>query len=164
MPSAADVTSILVVSMTHQRLVNGLHVAPRCHVLPRRPTLPLAAGCTRLYSVAKARQDPLPQELDLSLASAQGSGTSCRGRSILLTGGTSGIGLAVAQQLVRAGAGRVLILTRDADRGVQAIERIRSSTGLKDAPVSALAVDITSTADVQGPISQAIKRMVSITR
>lgn len=151
-------------SMTLYRAVSRPCLSQRCHDLCRRSVLTGTAGLTRPYSGAKADQTQLHQQVDLSLAPAHGSGTSCRGRSVLLTGGTSGIGLAVAEQLVKAGAGRVVILTRDADRGIQTIERIKSNTGLNDAPVSALAVDITNTEDVQGPISQAIKQMVILIR
>ena len=41
-------------------------------------------------------------------------------RVVLITGGTSGIGLAAARQFLDAGAG-VMLLGRDAERGRQAI-------------------------------------------
>lgn len=157
-------TSMSARSITRCRGVRGISSTPLCHVSSRRSVSAFTAGSTRPYSGATPGQDPLPQQNDLSLASARDSGASCRERSVLLTGGTSGIGLAVAEQLVKAGAGRVLIPTRDADRGLQAIERIKSSTGLEDVPVSTLTVDVTNRGDVQGPISQAIKQMVNMTR
>lgn len=163
-PLRCSLASMSARSIIHSRGVRGIFSTHPCRTLPRRPALIFLTGSTRAYSEAKRDHDPLPQQNDLSLASAHDSGTSCRGRSVLLTGGTSGIGLAVAEQLVKAGAGRVLILTRDADRGAQTVQHIKASTGLEDAPVSVLAADITNKDDVQGPISQAIKQMVNKTR
>jgi len=69
------------------------------------------------------------------------NGNMCSGRSILLTGGTSGIGLAVAQRAVLEGASHVIIVTRAAANGSNAVQKVVEKTGLQDAPVSYLAHD-----------------------
>lgn len=66
------------------------------------------------------------------------SGNMCVGRSILLTGGTSGIGLAVAKRAVLEGASHVIIVTRNASKGSDAVQTIKETTGFPDAPVSYL--------------------------
>jgi NAD(P)-dependent dehydrogenase (short-subunit alcohol dehydrogenase family) len=62
----------------------------------------------------------------------------CSGRSILLTGGTSGIGLAVARRAVLEGASHVIIVTRNASKGRDAVQTVKETTGFPDAPVSYL--------------------------
>ena len=120
----------------------------------------LEASEARYYSVAGDRERQ--QDVDLTIAPARGSGKGFHGRSVLLTGGTSGIGLAVAKRLTSDGAGRVLILTRDAERGNKTVENIKTSTGLPDAPVSYLVADVTSHDDIEGPVASAMKQMASI--
>lgn len=66
------------------------------------------------------------------------SGSMCLGRSILLTGGTSGIGLAVAKRAVLEGASHVIIVTRNASKGSDAVQTVKETTGFPDAPVSYL--------------------------
>ncbi|WP_135821177.1 SDR family NAD(P)-dependent oxidoreductase [Halostella litorea] len=55
----------------------------------------------------------------------------CSGRTVLLTGGTSGIGRAAALELGEAGA-TVFLVGRDADRGAAAAERVRAAGGDAD--------------------------------
>ncbi|MEU6704984.1 oxidoreductase [Streptomyces wuyuanensis] len=63
-----------------------------------------------------------------------------RGTSALVTGGSAGIGLHVAEQLAAAGA-RVTIAARSADRTRAALEALRVS--VPDARVGAVALDLT---------------------
>lgn len=49
------------------------------------------------------------------------------GQSVAITGGTSGIGLATAEGLARAGAAHLVLVGRDAGRGAAAIARIAAA-------------------------------------
>lgn len=49
-------------------------------------------------------------------------------RSVLITGGTSGIGFQIAKRTLQEGASHVRIITRDAERGASAIDRLRHET------------------------------------
>ena len=95
--------------------------------------------------------------LDLSRRPVEGSGKLCLNRSVLLTGGTSGIGYAVAERLIKEGAGRILIPTRSEARGRETVDRLKLSTGLQDIPVTTLTMDIRSPSVV---LKQALKQMV----
>lgn len=59
------------------------------------------------------------------------------GSSVLVSGGTSGVGLAVATHLAQAGAERIVLIGRDADRG----DRARSAVAAHGAEVHFLAGD-----------------------
>lgn len=75
----------------------------------------------------------------------EASGNLCSGRSILLTGGTSGIGLAIAKRAVLEGASHVIIVTRSSSNGRIAVETVTEATGFPDAPVSYLSHDFSRT-------------------
>jgi len=63
-------------------------------------------------------------------------------RQILITGGSSGIGYAIAKRCVEEGATSVAILSRSDTRASQAIARIKRETGLSDAPIWAVIGDL----------------------
>jgi NAD(P)-dependent dehydrogenase (short-subunit alcohol dehydrogenase family) len=87
------------------------------------------------------------RELDLSNSPPKlyDSKSSILGRSVLLTGGTSGIGYSIAQLLLLQGAGRVVIVTRNAERGVNAIRRLTGShPSLEKAPLTVLVADLSN--------------------
>jgi retinol dehydrogenase-12 len=77
---------------------------------------------------------------------ADGATSGASGRTFLVTGGNTGIGLATATALARDG-GRVFIACRDPDRGQAAVTAIKSAAG-RDA-VELLPLDLTSLASAR---------------
>jgi hypothetical protein len=97
-----------------------------------------------------------------SFAPAKGAtGTLCAGRSILLTGGTSGIGLAVAKRAVLESASHVIIVSRRPSKGAGAVRAITEATECPDAPVSYLSHDFSTCSPEL--ISSILKPLVSQT-
>lgn len=76
------------------------------------------------------------------------------GKVALVTGGNSGLGLAFARGLAKAGAG-VVIWGRRADRNAEAVAELSQYGGR----ISARAVDVASEADVTAGIQAAIEEM-----
>lgn len=74
------------------------------------------------------------------------SGSDMGGRSCLITGATSGIGLAAAVGLARLGASLVLV-GRDPARAERAVREIRRASGAPD--VTLLLADLSSQAEVR---------------
>jgi NAD(P)-dependent dehydrogenase (short-subunit alcohol dehydrogenase family) len=68
-----------------------------------------------------------------------------RGRTVLVTGGTGGIGKQTARGLARLGA-RVLVVGRDPDRARGAVEELRRDTGSEQ--VHSLTADVTRQRDL----------------
>jgi retinol dehydrogenase-12 len=77
---------------------------------------------------------------------AGGTASLASGRTFLVTGGNTGIGLATATALARDG-GRVYIACRDLDRGQAAVTAIKSAAS--SASVGLLPLDLTSLASVR---------------
>ena len=73
------------------------------------------------------------------------------GRGCLVTGGTSGIGLATAQALAEAG-GRVAVAGRDAERAASVAEELRQR-GAPDA--LGVAGDLSTPAGCEGAVTAA---------
>jgi NAD(P)-dependent dehydrogenase (short-subunit alcohol dehydrogenase family) len=69
-----------------------------------------------------------------------------RGRTVLITGGNSGIGLATATRLADAGA-HVVLTSRDPDRGAAAVATIREQTG--STQVDAMVLDLADPASIR---------------
>ena len=69
------------------------------------------------------------------------------GKNVYITGGSSGIGLAMAEQAAAAGA-HVLIFARDEDRLRQAAEKIRAARRDEKQNVAWHALDVTNVAVV----------------
>jgi len=75
------------------------------------------------------------------------------GRVALITGGTMGIGLSIAEAFVRHGA-RVVVASRDKERVGQAAERL---SHIRDGAVSGAVMDVTDTASVGSAVQYAIE-------
>ncbi|RVW08014.1 glucose 1-dehydrogenase [Prescottella agglutinans] len=79
------------------------------------------------------------------------------GRSILVTGGGSGIGLGIAQTLVADGA-HVTICGRSADKLSAAAEKIAASGAFASGgSVTTVAADVTNESDVERAVARAIE-------
>jgi len=72
----------------------------------------------------------------------------------IITGGTSGVGLATAHRLAQAGVRRILLVGRDAERGARAVE----SVSAHGADAVFHAADITSAADAHSAVTAAVDR------
>ncbi|MHB8490336.1 MAG: SDR family NAD(P)-dependent oxidoreductase [Candidatus Dormibacteria bacterium] len=80
--------------------------------------------------------------------------TGVRGKRVLITGATRGIGLAAAQALARQGA-QIAIVARDDARGAEAVRIIEGEGG---AHVDVLHADLTSQTSVRALASEALAR------
>jgi NAD(P)-dependent dehydrogenase (short-subunit alcohol dehydrogenase family) len=84
--------------------------------------------------------------------------TGVRGKRVLITGATHGIGLAGAEALARRGA-NVAIVARDDVRAAEAVRRIEGAGGSK---VDVLHADLLSQASVRSLAQEALERYPSI--
>ncbi|KAK7751729.1 hypothetical protein SLS62_006390 [Diatrype stigma] len=71
------------------------------------------------------------------------------GKTVLITGGTAGIGYAIARAFVQASAAQVIILGRDRERGGAAAAELQADTTTTTTKVTALAVDISDASAVE---------------
>lgn len=77
------------------------------------------------------------------------------GASAVITGGSSGVGLAAALLLAELGVSRMLLIGRDADRGARAVDSISSVTNCEPVFFAADAVDpVQATAAVAAAIDR----------
>ena len=77
------------------------------------------------------------------------------GKQVLLTGATSGIGLAAAVELARRGA-KLAIVARSRERAAEAVGRIKAAT--PGATVDVLEADLASQASVRKLAAEALER------
>lgn len=83
-----------------------------------------------------------------------------RGKRVLITGATGGIGLAAAEELARRGA-RLAIVARSEARAKQAVAAIRAAAG-DGSDVDVLTADLSSQASVRALAAEALRRYPSI--
>ena len=102
-------------------------------------------ACPRLKDYAWVLWDYWERHLDPDLSIDRTLRGQVEGKVVLITGGSSGIGLATAIEVARAGAVTV-ICGRDADKLAQAVDAIRAAAG-EQAHVHAHAVDVADYAD-----------------
>ncbi len=76
------------------------------------------------------------------------------GKVAVVTGGTQGLGAAIALQLAQAGAAGIVSCGRNADKGCAVAERIRAETGVR---VEFVAADLGKVADCRRVIAEADK-------
>lgn len=74
------------------------------------------------------------------------------GKIAVITGGTQGLGAAIAEQFAQAGAAGIVIVGRDADKGQAVADRITGQTGV---PVEMVAADLADIDAVRTVISAA---------
>ncbi len=77
------------------------------------------------------------------------------GKIAVITGGTQGLGAAVARQFAAAGAGGLVICGRNADKGRAVAQSITAETGV---PVEFVAADLVSVADCRAVVAAADAR------
>lgn len=77
------------------------------------------------------------------------------GKIAVITGGTQGLGAAIAEQCAGAGAGGIVIVGRDAEKGRGVANRVSEKTGV---PVDVVAADLADIDAVRSVIPAADKR------
>jgi NAD(P)-dependent dehydrogenase (short-subunit alcohol dehydrogenase family) len=97
-------------------------------------------ACPRLDDYAWRVWDYWERHLDPDLFIDRSLRGTVGGKVVLVTGGSSGIGLAAAKKFAEAGA-VTIICARDADKLAEAVKEIRDFAG-KDAQVHSYSVDI----------------------
>lgn len=107
--------------------------------------LPIIPSFTRIGSAIRSRVDDWTPLDDYNLA----------GKVMVLTGATSGIGLAAAEQLARCGATLVLV-GRTAQKNHQIVDRLVASTGNNE--VSQVAADMGDFDQVRGLAAAVLER------
>jgi len=83
-----------------------------------------------------------------------GTGRPMEGRVCLVTGGTSGVGMAVARGLALQGA-TLILLARDAERGIKAKERLSVETG--NPRIGLVPADLSEEDSVRSAVSSILK-------
>ncbi len=77
----------------------------------------------------------------------------------LVTGGAQGLGLAIARELIAQGCRRVVITTRDPDKGARAVAELAA----RGAEAYCLALDMGDIARVQAMVPEAVERIGPLT-
>jgi 3-oxoacyl-[acyl-carrier protein] reductase/bacilysin biosynthesis oxidoreductase BacG len=84
-----------------------------------------------------------------------------KGKAALVTGGSSGIGLATAQRLLVEGA-KVAIVGRDTDKLENAAQKLRESSGVAAKDVMTFAGDVSKPTDVERMVAAAVSACGSL--
>lgn len=81
------------------------------------------------------------------------------GKIAVITGGTQGLGAAIARQFAEAGAVGIAIIGRDADKGAKKAKEITDATAV---PVEMITADLANIHEVQSIIPSAVARFGTI--
>lgn len=106
--------------------------------LPRRAAIGVAGLAFTVLGLKRFAIDG-PPEFDPQPSSLQG-------KTVVITGGNTGLGRESAVRLARAGA-RVVLTTRSEAKGVQAVEQVKAASGSSD--VYFLKLDLADLSDVK---------------
>jgi NAD(P)-dependent dehydrogenase (short-subunit alcohol dehydrogenase family) len=82
---------------------------------------------------------------------------SFNGKSVVITGGASGIGLAMGTELVAQGA-HVVLADLDGERAERVARELETRTGGREGSVSAVALDVRDRAAVQAVVGDVVDR------
>ncbi len=114
---------------------------------------------SKVYSLAKLIFGKRPINLTANIVELAPS-ELLKGRTALITGGTSGIGYAIAEAMLNAGAGLVIITGRTEQRCREAAERLIAAGSNRQNRVRSVVLDNRNVSSFAGIISKLSKEII----